>query len=77
MLGSALWLANWVGDTSWPVELRDKQLDFLGWAMIAFIGINAIIIVTLAAARVRASGPGGTSLEIDADNKPENPDAAA
>ena len=69
MLGCAVWLIELIRDPQWPVTLRDKQLDFLGWALICFIAINAIIIVTLAAARVKATGLGGASIEIDADDK--------
>lgn len=69
MLLCALWLVTIIKDPSWPETLRSKQLNFLGWALLSFILINAIIIVTLAAARVRGSGPAGVSFEIDADGK--------
>lgn len=69
MLACALWLIELIRDPKWPLTLREKQLEFLGWALLAFILINAIIIVTLAAVRVKGSGPGGVSFQIDADDK--------
>lgn len=57
-----------VKDPSWPLDLRGKQLDFLGWSLLIVLALIAVIIVTLAAVKVRAAGPGGTSLEIDADD---------
>lgn len=69
MLGMAAWLVTIITDAGWPIELRDRQLDFIGWALLCFIGINAVIIVTLAAARVRATGPAGVVVEINSDNQ--------
>ena len=58
----------WKG--GWPASMAGKQLDFLGFALLAVLGIIAVIIVTLAAVKVKGSGPGGLSLEIDADDAP-------
>lgn len=55
----------WLG--GWPVELRGKQLDFLGWAMLGCLALVAVVVVTIAAVKVKATGPGSTSIEIDAD----------
>lgn len=54
-----------VWSDGWPVELRAKQLDFLGWSLILTIALIGIIVVTLAAVRAKMSGPGGTSFEVD------------
>lgn len=70
MLGCALWLIELIRDASWPEVLRAQQLEYLGWALLSFIFINGIIIVTLAAVRVRWNGPGGIGGEINAENRP-------
>lgn len=64
-LGTAA-LATIIADDAWPLDLRGKQLDFLGWALLICLALIAIIIVSLAAVRVKGTGFGGTSFEIDA-----------
>lgn len=64
------WLAWVIWRGGWPAEMAGKQLDFLGFALLGVLAIIAVIIVTLAAVRVKGSGPGGLSLEIDADDGP-------
>jgi|GEM_PF-3392052 len=62
----------WKGDmTSAPVELAGKRLDFIGWALLILLANFSVIIVTLAAVRVKGSGPGGVGLEIGGDGHSE------
>jgi len=63
----ALVMIVWQGD--WPIELAARRLDYIGWSLLIVLSLIAVIIVTLAAVRVKASGPAGTGLEIDADSK--------
>jgi hypothetical protein len=42
-----------VKDSQWPDRLRERQLDFLGWAMLGSLAIVAVIVITLAAVRVK------------------------
>lgn len=58
-----------VKSETWPIELRGQQLEYLGWTLLGCLGLNAVIIITLASARVRGTGPGGTSFEIDSDDE--------
>ncbi len=44
LIGAALIV--WRG--GWPVALAGKQLDFLGWGMLALIALVGIVIVSLA-----------------------------
>lgn len=44
LIGAALIV--WRG--GWPVDLAGKQLDFLGWGMLAMIALVGIVIVSLA-----------------------------
>lgn len=62
-----------VSDPSWPVALRDRQLEYLGWTLLGCLALIGVVIVTLASARVRGTGPGGTSFEIDSDDDASAP----
>jgi hypothetical protein len=62
---AALVMIVWRG--GWPESLRGKQLDFLGWAMLGCLALVAVIVVTLAAVKVKGTVL-GTTLEIDGDD---------
>lgn len=63
--GALVWIVK--ADT-WPVELRERQLEFLGWAMLGSLVLVGIIVVTLAAVRVK--GRAGIA-EIEVGGEPE------
>lgn len=65
---AAMVMIVWRGQ--WPVELRGKQLDFLGYTLLGCLALVGVVVVTIAAVRVKGTGPGGTSIEIDADDAP-------
>lgn len=62
--GGLAWIV-WRG--GWPGYAAKQQLDILGAALLAVLAIIAVIIIALASVSVRASGPGGTSFEVDGD----------
>ncbi|MFN3856530.1 MAG: hypothetical protein ACK4RV_02190 [Caulobacter sp.] len=71
LLGVGQFVVIWLGEfDSTPVDL--KRVDALSWSHIIVLGIIAVIIIALAAVRVKGSGPGGLSFEVDADD-PEPP----
>ena len=57
----------WKGE--WPLALAAKRLDFLGWSLLIVLFLIAVIVVALAAVRVKGAGPGGTRFEIDASDE--------
>lgn len=61
----ALVMIVWHG--GWPETLRDKQLMYLGISLIFCLGLIAVVVVTLASARLSATGAGGFSINVDAD----------
>lgn len=62
-----IWII-WRG--GWPPTLAGEQLRYLGILAFGNTAIIAVIVVALAAARVKGQGPGGTSLEIDSGADP-------
>lgn len=69
---SGLTLIVWRGP--WPAELAGKQLDFLGWTLLAVVALIGVIVAALAAVKVKGAGPGGLSLEIDGGDEPQTPE---
>lgn len=72
----AVWLVFLIRN-GWPLNQASRQLDILGKALWIVLATNAVIIVALAAARVRAGGPGGSSIEISSDGEPPRPSQPA
>ena len=70
----ASWLAWIVWRGGWPAALAGKQLEILGYALFAALGLIGVIVVSLASVKVRGQGLGGTSIEIDGDH--DDPPAA-
>lgn len=68
-----VWLSNIVWRGPWRPEMQAKQLDILGWALQEVIVLLAVIIVALAAVKLKANAPGGASLELDGDHDDEPP----
>lgn len=63
----------------WPAAEASRQLDILGKGLWIVLGVNGVIIVALAAAKVRAQGFGGTGIDIqsgDNDGRPLSPKPA-
>lgn len=54
-------LVIWLG-----FDLPQEQLRILGWVCFGFLGLLAVVLVSLAMVKVKASA-GVASLEIDAD----------
>ena len=54
----------------WPAALADMQLTILGRALLISLALIGVIVVALAAVKVKATGVGGTSLEVDGDRPP-------
>ena len=63
--GALMTLVVWRG--GWARELQAQQLTILGWALFANWSLLAVVIVALAAVRVRGQGPGGLEIEITGD----------
>lgn len=61
-----VWIV-WRG--GWPAALAAKQLEILGFALYGALTLIGVIVVSLASVKVRAQGVGGTSLEIDSDER--------
>ena len=57
-----------VKDSSWPEALRERQLEFLGYAMLGSLTIVSIVVITLAAVRVK--GKAGIA-EIEVGGEPD------
>lgn len=68
MLLFAGWLVWIVWHGGWPPAQAARQLDILGKALWITLALLAVIIVSLAAAKVRGTGLGGTSFEIESGN---------
>jgi len=67
--GTALSYIVWKG--GWPDRLAEKQLDYLGYTLLACMFLIGVIVITLAAVKVKGSGPGGLGFEVDPeDSKP-------
>ncbi len=60
----ASWLTRIVWKGPWPIAAAPQQLQILGWALWGVLGLLAVIVVALAAVKVRATGVGGTAVEI-------------
>lgn len=61
----ALTLIVWRG--GWPVSLAPKQLEILGWTLLANWALIGAIVVALCAVKLKASAPNGINIEIDTD----------
>jgi hypothetical protein len=53
----------WQG--GWPISLRDKQLSIIGVALFGTLALLALVFAKIAGAKVKGTGPLGTSLDID------------
>jgi len=65
-----VWQSWIVWRGGWPADRAQQQLTILGWALWGALAIIAVIIIALAAVKVRAAGPGGTSIEVDGGDDP-------
>ncbi len=73
LLAFSAWLVWIVAFAGWPAGQASRQLDILGKGLWISLCINAVVVVSLAAAKVRAQGLGGTTLDIqsgDNDGRP-------
>lgn len=61
----AVWLVTIVWRGGWTPDRQEQQLDFLGTSLIVTLCLLGVIVVTLAAVKVRGTGPGGSSIEVD------------
>lgn len=52
----------------WPNHLAGDQLTILGRALFIALALIGVIVIALAAVRVKATGVGGASLEVDGDH---------
>ena len=68
LLVFAAWLVWIVAFGGWPIGQASRQLDILGKALWITLFLLGVIIVSLAAAKVRGTGIGGTSFEIESGN---------
>jgi hypothetical protein len=53
----------------WEASQQPLQLNILGWALWAALGLTGVVVISLAAVSVKAHGPGDTGFEIDGDGK--------
>jgi hypothetical protein len=63
-----------VKDSSWPEALRGRQLDFLGYAMLGSLALVGVVVITLAAVRVKGKA-GIAEIEVGGDSE-DTPRAA-
>lgn len=69
-----LTLIVWNG--GWDKALEGKQLNFLGWTLLVNWALIGVIVVKLADAKLKISGPAGTGAEINSNNlAPDSVDA--
>lgn len=71
MTGCTIAFALIVWKGGWPENLRPRQLDYIGMTLIGSLLIVGVIIVALAAVRFKGTGPAGTSIEINAEDHPD------
>lgn len=69
-IGFAAWLVTIIAWGRWLPAQEPQRLWFLGTALLTTLGVNAVIVVALAAARVSGHGPGGISLDIASGAEP-------
>lgn len=69
-VGFAAWLVTIIAWGGWSTAQEQQRLWFLGTALLTTLGVNAVIVIALAAARVTGHGPGGISLDIASGGEP-------
>jgi hypothetical protein len=58
----------------WPIAMASQQLVILGWGLWILLGLIGVIIVSLASAKVKATGfAGSIDIEGDDDDPPAQP----
>lgn len=63
LTGVLMTLLVWRG--GWAPHLQAQQLTILGWGLLANWMLLGVVVVTLAAVKLKGSGPGGIGIEID------------
>lgn len=53
----------WLG--VWPADLAGQRLAILGWALWGVLILLAMLLVSLTGISVKASGPGGSGIELN------------
>jgi hypothetical protein len=64
LLAFSAWLVWIVAFAGWPSAQASRQLDILGKGLWISLCLLGVVVVALAAAKVRAQGFGGTALDI-------------
>lgn len=62
-----LWLASWSG------PLAKERLALIGQVLLGLQGLNLLILVAFTMVRLKATGPGGISLELEGPTPPAPP----
>lgn len=70
MTALAVHLVRVITAPTWPAELRDEQLSAAKWALFIILGIILVIVAAIAAVKVKWTGPGGISGEVEPDEGP-------
>lgn len=68
----ALTLVVWLG--GWPDPVAPQQLEILGWALLATLGMLALIMVALTKVKLKASTSTGAGIEIGGQAAQVEPD---
>lgn len=70
LTGTAIWQTYIVWKGGWPAERAEQQLNIMAWTSMANWLLLGVIIVALASVKLKGTGPGGASFEIDAADDP-------
>lgn len=66
----SIWVVLIVWKGPWSPGMEAQRLEILGGALLCLYALLAIIMVSLASVRVKATGPGGLAFEADGDDTP-------
>lgn len=64
----SIWIVLLVWKGPWSAGMEHDRLEILGRALFCLYALLAIIMVSLASVRVKATGPGGLAFEADGDD---------
>jgi hypothetical protein len=70
----SIWVVIIVWKGPWSPAMEHDRLQILGLALMCLYALLAIIVVSLAAIRVKATGPGGLAFEADGDTDANTPE---
>lgn len=64
----SIWIVMLIWRGPWSPGMEHDRLEILGRALFCLYALLAIIMVSLASVRVKATGPGGLAFEAEGDD---------